>query len=1096
MSIQVVLRHRTSYSYERPITLAPQTIRLRPAPHCRTPVLGYGLRIEPSGHFLNWQQDPYGNWLARVVFPKPVSRFVVEVSVTADLVVQNPFDFFLEDSAVRCPFEYEPQLRQELSPYLEIEPAGPRLEAWLASVAREPEPTADFLVALNRRLCHEIKYLIRMEPGVQSPEETLEKGSGSCRDSAWLLVQIMRRLGLAARFASGYLVQLVPDETPLTGPAGPSEDFTDLHAWCEVFLPGAGWVGLDPTSGLLTGEGHIPLACSPSPRSAAPISGALEKCEVDFDVTMEVMRLTGAARTTAPYDEAQWAAIQNLGKTVEARLEAGEVRLTMGGEPTFVAIDDPDGPEWNTQALGARKREMAGQLLRRLRERFSPGGVLHFGQGKHYPGEPLPRWALSCFWRRDGEPVWRDPALFPDESLTGRDSIAEARQFLSVLASRLGVDDTCSLPGHEDVWYQLWRERRLPANVDPLESHLDDPLERERLARVWEQGLESVVGYALPLRKGETGWETGKWFLRREHLYLIPGDSPMGWRLPLDSLPWSAPGEISWEDAPDPLQRRIPLAKPSPVPERQEGRQILSWPEASASRLVRTALCVEPRNGHVHVFLPPLAHLEDWLDLISAIEAAVRESGVRVLLEGYPPPRDPRLESFAITPDPGVIEVNIHPSHSWQELSERTEILYREARAVGLRAEKFLVDGRHCGTGGGNHIVMGASEPSDSPFLRRPDLLRSLVLSWLAHPSLSYLFSGLFTGPTSQAPRLDEARHDAVRQLETALAEIPEDGNCPPWLVDRVFRNLLTDVAGNTHRTEFCIDKLYNPDSASGRLGLLELRAFEMPPHARMSLVQQLLLRAQVARFWERPYLIRPPRHGTALHDRYALPRLLWEDFQDVLSELSAVGMRFDPAWFQPHFEFRFPKLGEFSFGPVQVELRTAMEPWPVLGEEAGGGGTVRYVDSTVERLELLVKNAAEGRYVLSCNGWKVPLTSTGTAGETVAGVRFRAWTAPSCLHPTLPANAPLVFGLHDQWADRTVAGATYHVAHPGGRAYDHFPLNSWEAEARRAERFQPWGGTPGNAGPRVPEHDPEFPLTLDLLRTFRKSGQTCILTP
>ena len=1086
MSIQVLLQHRTAYKYDKPITVSPQVIRLRPAPHCRTPILGYGLKIEPKEHFLNWQQDPHGNWLARVVFPEKVESFSVDVSVTADLVVQNPFGFFLEEEAEHFPFTYEPHLKKELAPYLETIHLGRGFGPFLMDPEQGKKRTVDFLVELNQRIYKEIKYTIRMEPGVQTPHETLKKKSGSCRDSAWLLVQILRHLGLAARFASGYLVQLVADEKPLDGPSGPAKDFTDLHAWCEVYLPGAGWVGLDPTSGLMAGEGHIPLACSPSPQSAAPISGALEKCEVEFEFDMKVGRLPSLPRSTAPYSPQEWEAIRALGEKVEKRLQLGDVKLTMGGEPTFVAADDPDSPEWNTAALGERKRQMAGELLNRLRTRFAPGGVLHFGQGKQYPGEPLPRWALACYWRKDGVPVWEDPALLPAPGDSKSDGIEQARQFLSALCTRLGVDEEASLPGYEDIWYHLWRERRLPANVDPLKSRIEDPLERERLARIWEQGLASVVGYSLPLRKGATGWETGKWFLRREHLFLYPGNSPMGWRLPLDSLPWAAPGEISWEVEPDPLEPRAPLPAKRLRQDPGDPMRVPAWPDAPAKDLVRTALCVEPRDGQVHVFLPPIPRLEDWLDLIGSVEAAVKETDIKVVLEGYPAPRDHRLQTFAITPDPGVIEVNIHPSGSWTETVHNTETLYEEARQTGLRAEKFLTDGRHTGTGGGNHVVMGAADPSDSPFLRRPDVLRSMILSWLAHPSLSYVFSGLFVGPTSQAPRLDEARHDAVRQLETALREIPEEGYCPPWLVDRVFRNLLIDVSGNTHRAEFCIDKLYNPDSSTGRLGLLELRGFEMPPHPQMSLVQQLFIRAQVARFWEKPYLIKPPRHGTALQDRYALPRLLWEDLADVVSELNQDGIRFEADWFRPHHEFRFPKLGEFQLKDTHIELRQALEPWHVLGEESGGGGTARYVDSTVERVQVLVKNGAEGRYSVLCNGLRMPMAPTGTNGETVAGVRFRAWSAPSSLHPTISPQVPLVFDVFDEWAGRAVSGCTYHVAHPGGRAYETLPVNSWEAEARRAERFLPFGHTPHQVLPRNPKPDPEHPLTLDLMRNHK----------
>ncbi len=1081
MSIQVTLRHVTRYRYERPVSLGPQIVRLRPAPHCRTPILGYSLKVGPDKHFVNWQQDPHGNFLARFVFPEKVKELSIEVDVVADLVVINPFDFFLEEAAEKFPFTYDPSLAHELAPFLARSGCGEAFETFVAEIDLTPLRTVDFLVELNRKIFDRVKYLIRLEPGVQTAEETLCLDSGSCRDSAWLLVQTLRRLGLAARFASGYLIQLAPDRKNLDGPSGPEVDFTDLHAWAEVYLPGAGWVGLDPTSGLFAGEGHIPLACSPEPQSAAPISGAVEECETEFDVQMEVVRLPEAPRSTRPYSEEEWARIDALGREVDERLKAGDVRLTMGGEPTFVSIDDFDAAEWTTDALGEAKRRLANELLERLRGRFAPGAALHHGQGKQYPGESLPRWAYQCVWRADGEAVWSDPSLFAKDQSPVRANAQDAERFLTHLADRLGVDPGFALPGYEDTWYWLWRERRLPSNVDPLESNLDDPEERGRLARVFERGLKHVVGHALPLRHTGNGWETGHWFLRRERLYLYPGDSPMGFRLPLDSLPWAAPGDLPQDPTLDPFAERPALPPRHQLPGREDARRNRPMTEPVPAHLVRTALCVEVRDGILHVFCPPLAKAEQWLDLMASIEDAARTSHVQVRMEGYPPPRDPRLNSFAITPDPGVIEVNIHPSTSWDELVSKTNVLYEEARATRLSTEKFLIDGTLAGTGGGNHITLGGRTPQDSPFLRRPDLLRSLVGCTLSHPSLSYVFSGLFVGPTSQAPRLDEARSDAIHELALAFDQIPSEGWTPPWLVDRIFRNILVDSTGNTHRTEFCIDKLYSPDSSTGRLGLVELRAFEMPPHERMSLVQQLLLRGLVSRFWDEPWKGTPPRWNNILHDRWMLPHFLEDDLRDVLSDLADHGIAMDPSWFRPHLEFRFPRQGGFVHQGTEVEIRTALEPWHVLGEEQGASGTVRYVDSSVERLQVKVRNAIPERHTILCNGVRLPLTPTGIEGESVAGVRYRAWAPPSALHPTIPVHSPLVFDLYDEWAARAIKGVTYHVMHPGGLAYDKLPVNGHEAEARRFERFQAWGHTPGPFVPRQAPIRPEAPMTLDL---------------
>lgn len=1106
MSIQVALHHRTTYRYDKLISLGPQTVRLRPAPHSRTPIISYSLKIQPGDHFINWQQDPQGNYLARLVFPERTDVFDVVVDLVADMAVINPFDFFLEPDAEHFPFDYDPGLEQELAPFQRVDPPGRLLSQWLATVPRDKARTVDFLVGLNQRLSKEIKYLIRMEPGVQSAEETLQRKSGSCRDTSWLLVQALRHLGFATRFVSGYLIQLVADIKPLDGPEGPVADFTDLHAWVEVYLPGAGWIGLDPTSGLMAGEGHIPLAATPEPQSAAPISGALEQAEVDFSYEMKVTRFRETPRVTKPISDENWQKMLSLGDAVDARLQSGDVRLTMGGEPTFVSIDDMDGAEWNIAALGPNKRLLAGRLLRRLADRFAASPLLHYGQGKWYPGEQLPRWALSCHWRRDGEPIWRDRALLAaDEDAGDGASSQDADIFAATLAERLQLDPGYRIPGYEDLWYYLWRERRLPVNVDPFQSQLDDPEERARLARVFEQGLDKVVGYALPLQReglnGSKCWRSGSWFFRPQTMYLLPGDSPMGLRLPLDSLPWVAAADYPYQYAPDPMQDQPPLPPHDRfrqahqvVADRMQawarGQIYTTFPreqkplpanQQSDASVVRTAMCIEPRGGLLHVFMPPLEQAEDYLDLVTAIEDTATALGRKVVIEGYLPPRDARLLHFSVTPDPGVIEVNIHPSADWRELVERTTVLYEEARQTRLGTEKFMLDGRHVGTGGGNHVVMGASTPPDSPFLRRPDLLRSLVGYWQNHPALSYLFSGLFIGPTSQHPRVDEGRDDALVNLEIAFDQVAKNPNPPLWLVDRIFRNVLVDITGNTHRTEFCIDKLYSPDGPTGRLGLVELRAFEMPPDARMSLAQQLLLRSLIAAFWDRPYTRKPVRWGTRLHDEFLLPHFCLQDFNDVLEDLIERGFSFDPEWFAAHAEFRFPKIGEIATRGIELELRHALEPWHVLGEEATGSGTARFVDSSVERMQVKVRGLIDGRHVVAVNGRALPLRATGIPGEYVAGLRYKAWGPPSAMHPSIGVHTPLSFDLFDGWNGRALGGCSYHVAHPGGRNYDTFPVNGNEAEARRRARFFAIGHTPGPMP--VPPLGParEQPLTLDL---------------
>ncbi len=1103
MSIHAALSHVTRYRYDRPVALGPQVIRLRPAPHARTPIHAYSMRVRPEKHFINWQQDPQSNWLARLVFPDRTRELEIHVDLVAEMSVINPFDFFLEPHAEKIPFRYEAGQARELGPYLAKLPATPRFHAYLDAIPREPKAAINFLVDLNRQVAKDIRYLIRMEPGIQAPEETLEKASGSCRDSGWLLVQLLRHLGLAARFVSGYLIQLTPDVKSLDGPSGPAADFTDLHAWCEVYLPGAGWVGLDPTSGLFAGEGHIPLACTPEPESAAPVTGVTEDAKCDFSHSMKVERVWEAPRVTKPYSDADWLAMEALGDRVDADLEACDVRLTQGGEPTFVSIDDMDGPEWNFTALSPKKLDLAERLLRRLQARFAPGAALHFGQGKWYPGEPLPRWALGACWRVDGKPVWRDPALVAENGKDYGYTPADAKKFAEALAARLGLHPGHVIPAFEDVWQTLHQELALPANVDPLKADLKDADERKRLARVLERGLGKAAGYVLPLKPAErpanktrrktlrindVEWRSSRWPLRREHLYLLAGDSPMGLRLPLATLPWVAPEEREQEFPVDPFEERPGLDDPHHDAGQSARPAGKPKKDPQPREVIHTALCVEVRDGSLNVFLPPVNRIEDFLALVAAIENAAARLAMPVRLEGYAPPRDPRLRVLAVTPDPGVIEVNIHPASNWRELTENTRILYEEARQARLGTEKFMLDGRHTGTGGGNHVTLGGPTPADSLWLRRPDVLKSLIAYWQNHPALSYLFSSAFIGPTSQAPRVDEARDDqlyelaiAFEQMEKILPEAQESER--PWLIDRLLRNLLTDLTGNTHRAEFCIDKLYSPEGSAGRLGLVEFRAFEMPPHARMSLCQMLLLRALVARFWREPYQGKLVPWGTQLHDRWMLPHFVIQDIRDVARDLQRAGYAFDERWFDPFIEFRFPRYGEFAAGGVRVELRAALEPWHVLGEEGALGATARYVDSSLERLQVKATGLVGERHVLTCNGRPVPLSPTGNAGESVAGVRYRAWAPPSALHPTIGVHAPLVFDLVDTWMNRSMGGCQYHVAHPGGRHHEAFPVNAYEAEGRRLARFVRMGHTPGRIEVREEARNPNLPFTLDLRR-------------
>ncbi|TWT55932.1 transglutaminase family protein [Allorhodopirellula solitaria] len=1134
MTIRVALHHKTSYQYDRQIMLGPQLVRLRPAYHGRTPIPAYSLTVSPKEHFVNWQQDPFANPVARLIFEKPTDHFSVTVDLVADMTVINPFNFFVDDAAGEFPFQYDAETRQQLASYLEPGELTPALEKWLDSLPKSNDRTIDFIVEINRAAQQKVDYKIRLEPGMQTPEETLTLCSGSCRDSAWMLVETFRQMGLAARFVSGYLIQLAADQESLDGPSGPTEDFCDLHAWTEVYLPGAGWVGLDPTSGLLAGEGHIPLACTPSYSGAAPISGGHEPCDVSFEHEMRVTRIHEDPRVTKPYTDTTWQEILAAGDQIDEQLAAGDVRLTMGGEPTFVSIDDMDDPQWNTDAVGEDKRVLSNVLLKRFREKLAAsdqiggGSLLHYGQGKWYPGEQLPRWALTCLWRRDGEPIWRDEKWLADEGRDYEHTHEDARRFIRTLSRELGVSAKMTFPVHEDIFHYLWKEDRLPVDIDPSDPRLNDPNERAMLMRTFGNGLGTPVGYVLPLRRAwwqaQPGWMGGKWPVRSEKIYLIPGESPIGLRLPLDKLPAESRSAAAFYSVPfDPTMQHGPL----PVAERSGAEQddIRGNERYVAARqggtgggqtggpnenvtapvneqilddvdeddlpthddVVHTALCVEARFGRLHVFMPPAQRLEDYLDLVSAVEQTCEMTELPVVVEGYLPPADERMDYFKITPDPGVIEVNTQPSATWRSLVKLTETLYEEARLSRLGTEKFDLDGHHTGTGGGNHIVMGGAKPVDSPFLRRPDLLGSLIRFWHNHPSLSYLFSGKFIGPTSQAPRMDEARSDSVYEMEIALEQLPPVGaDIPPWLVDRLFRDLLVDTTGNTHRAEICVDKLYSPDSSTGRLGLVELRGFEMPPHAQMSLAQQLLIRAIVASCWEKPYTDPLVPWGPMLYDRYLLPYFVWQDLQRLTGELARSGSPVRAEWFAPHHEFRFPMMGELAVDGVRLELRSAIEPWYVMGEEAGASGTARFVDSSLERLQILVEGIDPNRYAVTCSGRRVPLHPTGVTGQAVAGVKYRAWQPPRCLHPTIGIQTPLRFDLIDLKAQRSVGGCTYHAVHPGGVCSDNFPINAKEAESRRTARFDPFTLTGGEI--RVPDlpatnGSEPYPLTMDLRR-------------
>jgi uncharacterized protein (DUF2126 family)/transglutaminase-like putative cysteine protease len=1143
MAIRVAINHKTTYSYDRFVSLSPHIFRLRPAVHSRTHIEAYSFKVSPKDHFINWQQDPFGNFQARVVFPEKTKELKIEVEVIANMTVINPFDFFVEEYAENFPFDYTSQLKGELIPYLELKEDGPLLKQWIDNLDRSKKTINDFLVYINQKLNKDINYNIRMEVGVQTCEETLGLALGSCRDSAWLLVQIFRRLGLAARFVSGYLVQLTADLKSLDGPSGPEKDFTDLHAWTEVYVPGAGWIGLDPTSGLFAGEGHIPLACTPDYVSAAPVVGASDPCETEFSFSNTVTRIYEDPRVTKPYSEEQWTAINATGHKIDEDLQAGDLRMTMGGEPTFVSVDDMESEQWNTAADGKEKRILSHDLIFRLRQKFGPDGMIHYGLGKWYPGEPLPRWQYGLFWRKDFHPIWKNTRLIAHESIKKKYDWSHAERVAKELAKHLAVSEDNVSTAYEDIFYFLWSEGKLPANVDPLQSNLKDSIERRTLSSLLDSGLDNPAGFTLPLKWNydNNKWQSCKWVMNRKNLFLIPGNSPIGLRLPLDSLPAVAkenePQKVErslFEELPalanyhETITSRYGLVYEHPAPprtikfqakteEKKDPKKKEPTPEDKEIKplydipVIKTTLCVEAREGIIYVFLPPTDYLEHYLDLMASIEATAEKLDIPVRIEGYEPPRDYRMERLVVSPDPGVIEVNIHPSSNWKELVHNIDTLYDQAFLARLGTEKFMLDGRHTGTGGGNHITIGGAKPSDSPLLRRPDLLASLVAYWQHHPGLSYLFSSAFIGPTSQAPRIDEGRDEKLYEMEIAFSQVPAGGFIPFYLVDRIFRHLLTDITGNTHRSEFCIDKLYSPDSSSGRLGILEFRAFDMPPHKQMSLLQMLLIRGLIAKFWKTPYKQELVRWGTELHDKFMLPHYVHQDILDVVNDLNEAGYPFQMSWFEPFFEFRFPHYGTVRIGEIKMEIRMGIEPWHVLGEEMSSSGTARYVDSSLERVQVKLMGINKSRYTLLCNGNQVPLKETGVKGEYVCGIRYRAWQPPSALHPTIGVDTPITFDIVDNWNSRSIGGCTYYVSHPGGRHYDRFPINANEAESRRVSRFGDTSHTQEPLRPapyfsalsryveqnRLPfllfdapvaDSNKEYTHTLDLRRTHKKA--------
>src|SRR3984893_2750421 len=623
VGIKVALEHRTSYTWCRLVEVYPHVVRLRPAPHSRTAVEAYSLTVEPRDHFINWQQDAFGNYLARVVFPSRARQLTITVGLIADMKVVNPFDFFIEDWAEHTPFVYPKAMAEDLRPYLRPvdegdEGSGPGelVRSWVRGFSMpDGTPTNDFLVALNHAVNADIAYSVRMEAGVQTPDVTLRPAIGSCRDSAWLLVSILRQLGLAARFVSGYLVQLASDVEALDGPSGQAADFTDLHAWAEVYIPGAGWIGLDPTSGLFAGEGHIPLAATPHPASAAPISGGTQPCESTLEFSNTVTRVHEDPRVTLPYTDAAWRTICDVGRRVDERLAAADVRLTVGGEPTFVAVDNQVDEEWTTAADGPHKRQRASELAARLKSVWAPQGLIQRGQGRWYPGEPLPRWQIGLYWRTDGRPLWTDDALLADPWVSEPNGpVANneaAYKLLAGVAEGMGLPLSQVRPAYEDPLDRLAAKVRMPEgdpvgpgdDLDP-DTASDAAANRASLLARLDESTTAPTAFVLPLHRRDAGlgWASADWQLRRGRIVLLEGDSPAGLRLPLDSISW-VPPRATFDT--DPLSVGGELAADA------ASEAVVVDDDAAPP----TAMVAEVRGGLLYVFVPPTEALEHFVDL-------------------------------------------------------------------------------------------------------------------------------------------------------------------------------------------------------------------------------------------------------------------------------------------------------------------------------------------------------------------------------------------------------------------------------------------------------------------------------------------------
>jgi uncharacterized protein (DUF2126 family)/transglutaminase-like putative cysteine protease len=1109
MSTRIALLHHIERRYSRRAVLPTHWLRLRPAPHTPSEIQAYSLNIQTRPHFLNWVRDPFENHLARLDLPEPVLDLTLEVELIADLKSINPFDFLVEPLAVTHPFAYPEQLQKELKPYLHVGRIGPRLADWLGVLDQSRGYILEKLNAINTAVYRHWSVTSRVTDGMPNPPKTdhsmteylemaLTRDHASHWEAACLLTLSLRSLGLAARFTSGYRIFLAPAGSP------PGNDLASLHAWSEVFLPGAGWIGLDPAAGIFTHQGYLPLASTPDMLRALPV---VSQEQTEFDQhheTIRVRRLLPSPKPS-PYSDTQWADIGAVGHSVDTLLERADLRLANSTSLCFVADTPERASEWATTSLGTNKRASAEELLNRLRVRFAPGGIIHESQGEWFAGEMLPRWRLNVFFRADGRPIWQSPTLLGPLVKGAGLNAKDAEYFAQILLNKLGIPGHYLLPAHEDPLHELWLKRSQTQFQPPAEV-LSSPTKRQELAIHLSETRCEPVGYVLPLRWDPVSekWTSGAWSFRRAALYLIPGGSSLGFRLPLDSLPIGddAPTELTsercqFEERPllpeihGELSARLTTVMKTPAIEQADS-------DRPGKGAPRTALCLQIRQGRLYVFMPPLTHLEHYLDLLTTLEATAFGTGIPINLEGYEPPEDHRLLRLTLEPEAGVLRVTLPLSNNWNQSVEWLTTTYREAEKTGLRALRIAENGRVLPPGGSADLVLGGEQPACSPFLLRPQLLHSVIAYWQRHPSLSYFFSGRMIGPSGTAPRPDEGRADALYELDIALARMPKETSPLPWLPDRILRHLLTDPAGDMRHAEIRVDRLYEPNRPSQRLGQIMLRSFETAPDHRLAAAQLLLVRGLLAYLVERPVKDRLIDWGTSLHDRFMLPRLLWEDLSEVLRDLNEIDIPIQTEWFRPFLDLRFPLLGRVQLGDIGLELRPAQEPWPLLSEEATSAGMTRFIDPANDRVQVEVFGATPNRHVLVCNGRRVSLQSTGTKGQYVAGVRYKAWNPVATLHPTIPPVYSLVFDLIDAWSNTVLGGFTYFPPHPDAWHSLGTPIHPPETDSsgdQRHLRPQPITPPPWNQGGRFIKTgsgnqkldpppvslNPRYPYLLDL---------------